>query len=104
MFCLSVVFKCDNPATFVVVVLTQILLFIICYQDTARRIARVSREAKIDIDEEEYVETFKPHMMDIVNAWCNGSSFAEICKMTDIFEGEDVVENRNNFTSSFNCM
>ena len=31
---------------------------------------------------------FKPHMMDVVHAWCNGSSFSQICKMTDIFEGE----------------
>ncbi|KAL5016577.1 hypothetical protein ScPMuIL_006166 [Solemya velum] len=59
-------------------------------QDTARRIARVSREAKIDLDEEAYVESFKPHMMDVVNAWCNGCSFAQICKMTDIFEGSVI--------------
>ncbi|KAJ8305287.1 hypothetical protein KUTeg_015832 [Tegillarca granosa] len=59
-------------------------------QDTARRIARVSREAKIDIDEEVYVESFRPHMMDIVNAWCNGSSFSQICKMTDVFEGSII--------------
>jgi ATP-dependent RNA helicase DOB1 len=60
-------------------------------QDTARRIARVSREAKIDIDEELYVESFRPHMMDIVNAWCNGCTFAQICKMTDVFEGNIFV-------------
>lgn len=59
-------------------------------QDTARRIARVSREAKIDVDEEQYVDSFKPHMMDIVNAWCNGATFAEICKMSDIFEGSII--------------
>lgn len=59
-------------------------------QDTARRIARVSREAKIDIDEELYVDSFRPHMMDIVNAWCNGCTFSEICKMTDVFEGSII--------------
>jgi ATP-dependent RNA helicase DOB1 len=57
------------------------------WQDTARRIAKVSAEAKMDIQEDDYVETFKPHMMDVVHAWCKGSSFAQICKMTDIFEG-----------------
>ncbi|KAK3089046.1 hypothetical protein FSP39_000389 [Pinctada imbricata] len=59
-------------------------------QDTARRIARVSREAKIDVDEETYVESFRPHMMDVVNAWCNGITFAQVCKMTDIFEGSII--------------
>ncbi|WAR23229.1 MTREX-like protein [Mya arenaria] len=59
-------------------------------QDTARRIARVSKEAKLEIDEENYVGSFKPEMMDIVHAWCNGSSFFEICKMTNIFEGSII--------------
>ncbi|VDI66413.1 ATP-dependent RNA helicase DOB1 [Mytilus galloprovincialis] len=59
-------------------------------QDTARRIARVSREAKIDVDEEQYVESFRPHMMDIVNAWCNGCTFGQICKMTEVFEGNII--------------
>lgn len=38
-------------------------------QDSARRIARVSVEAKMDLDEEHYVESFKPHLMDVVHAW-----------------------------------
>ncbi|KAL4230220.1 Exosome RNA helicase MTR4 [Mactra antiquata] len=59
-------------------------------QDTARRIARVSKEAKLDIDEEEYVSSFKPTMMDVVHAWCSGASFFEICKMTEIFEGSII--------------
>ncbi|XP_060568728.1 exosome RNA helicase MTR4-like [Ruditapes philippinarum] len=59
-------------------------------QDTARRIARVSKEAKLEIDEEEYVTSFKPNMMDVVHAWCSGASFFEICKMTDIFEGSII--------------
>lgn len=56
-------------------------------QDTARRIARVSAEAKIELDEETYVESFKPQMMDVVNAWASGATFGQICKMTDAFEG-----------------
>ena len=57
-------------------------------QDMAKRIATVSKEAKIEIDEEQYVQKFKPYMMDVVYSWCSGSSFLEICKMTDIFEGK----------------
>lgn len=59
-------------------------------QDTARRIARVSIEAKLEMNEEDYVSTFKPHMMDVVNAWCNGATFSQICKMTNIFEGSII--------------
>ncbi len=57
-------------------------------QDMAKRIATVSKEAKIEIDEELYVQKFKPYMMDIVFEWCKGASFLQICKMTDIFEGK----------------
>ena len=60
-------------------------------QELARRIARVSVEAKLELDEESYVGQFKPAMMDVVNAWCQGSSFAELCKMTDAFEGTVCV-------------
>ncbi|XP_064604506.1 LOW QUALITY PROTEIN: exosome RNA helicase MTR4-like [Liolophura sinensis] len=59
-------------------------------QDTARRIARVSAEAKIELDEETYVESFKPQMMDVVNAWASGVTFGQICKMTDVFEGSII--------------
>ncbi|RUS69233.1 hypothetical protein EGW08_023004 [Elysia chlorotica] len=59
-------------------------------QDTARRIARISKEAKLELDEEVYVDSFRPHLMDVVNAWCNGSTFSQICKMTDVFEGSVI--------------
>jgi ATP-dependent RNA helicase DOB1 len=56
-------------------------------QDLARRIAKVSLEAKLELEEDSYVEQFKPYMMDVVAAWCRGATFGDICKMTDIFEG-----------------
>jgi len=56
----------------------------------ARRIAKVSRDAKIKIEEDQYVETFKPFMMDVVHEWCKGASFSQICKMTDVFEGSII--------------
>jgi len=59
-------------------------------QDTARRIARISNEAKLEVDEEKYVDSFKPHMMDVVSSWCGGSTFAQICQMTDVFEGSVI--------------
>ncbi|XP_015178986.1 PREDICTED: superkiller viralicidic activity 2-like 2 [Polistes dominula] len=59
-------------------------------QDSARRIAKVSTEANLELDEDAYVEGFKPYLMDVVYAWCKGASFLQICKMTDIFEGSII--------------
>lgn len=59
-------------------------------QDFARRIAKVSIECKLELDEEAYVEKFKPTLMDVVLAWCKGASFLQLCKMTDVFEGSII--------------
>lgn len=59
-------------------------------QDAARKIATISQECKLPMEVEDYVEKFKPHMMDIVYAWCKGAKFADICKMTNIFEGSII--------------
>ncbi|RKP13641.1 rRNA-processing arch domain-containing protein [Piptocephalis cylindrospora] len=56
-------------------------------QTMARKIAKVSRECKIELDEEEYVSSFQSGLMDVVDAWVKGATFAQICRMTDIFEG-----------------
>ena len=42
-------------------------------QDSARKIARVAIEAKLELDEEKYVESFRPHLMDVVHAWSSVS-------------------------------
>ncbi|KAK9475667.1 rRNA-processing arch domain-containing protein [Lipomyces japonicus] len=56
-------------------------------KDTARKVAKVSRESKLQLNEEEYVESFKSDLMEVVYAWAKGSSFAQICKLTDVYEG-----------------
>ena len=38
-------------------------------QEAARRIARVSLESKLTIDEEEYVAHFRSELMDVVFQW-----------------------------------
>lgn len=53
-------------------------------QETARRIAKVSRESKLPLVEEEYVQSFKVELMDAVMQWCRGAKFSEVCKMTDV--------------------
>ncbi|KAF9511630.1 hypothetical protein BS47DRAFT_1372965 [Hydnum rufescens UP504] len=56
-------------------------------QEMARRIAKVSKESKLPIVEDEYVQSFKVELMDVVMQWCKGASFSDICKVTDQFEG-----------------
>eukprot|EP01090_Pellita_catalonica_P017653 TRINITY_DN5376_c0_g2_i1.p1 TRINITY_DN5376_c0_g2~~TRINITY_DN5376_c0_g2_i1.p1 ORF type:complete len:651 (+),score=104.70 TRINITY_DN5376_c0_g2_i1:451-2403(+) len=59
-------------------------------QEMARKVAMVSKECKIDVDVEGYVEKFQPSLMDVVHSWCTGAKFADICKMTNIFEGSII--------------
>ena len=54
-------------------------------QETARRIAKVSNESGIAVVEDEYVQSFKVEMMDVVLQWCKGAKFAEICKVCQGF-------------------
>lgn len=42
----------------------------------------------MEIDEDEYVDQFKPFLMDVVHEWCKGATFSKLCEMTDIFEGK----------------
>ena len=50
-------------------------------QEIARRIAKVSKESKLAIEEDDYVSSFKVELMDTVVQWCRGASFSEICKV-----------------------
>ncbi|KAJ3028956.1 UNVERIFIED_CONTAM: ATP-dependent RNA helicase mtr4 [Siphonaria sp. JEL0065] len=59
-------------------------------QQHARKIAQVSIESKIVMDEEEYVSSFRPELMEVVLAWTKGAKFSAICKMTDVFEGSII--------------
>lgn len=51
-------------------------------QEQARRIAKVTKESKIPIEEDEYVSSFKVELMDAVVQWCRGASFSDICKVS----------------------
>ena len=59
-------------------------------QESARRIAKVSIESRLSINEDEYVSSFKVELMDAVMQWCKGAKFADICKLTDVFEGSII--------------
>ena len=47
-------------------------------QARARIIAKISQESKLPVNEEEYLQTFKHQLMDVVYAWSKGASFAQI--------------------------
>jgi len=47
-------------------------------QAQARVIAKVSQESKLKVNEQEYVESFKWQLMEVVHAWAEGKGFAEI--------------------------
>ncbi|KAL4402485.1 ATP-dependent RNA helicase Mtr4 [Malassezia pachydermatis] len=59
-------------------------------QDTARHIAKVSSDAMLTVSEQEYVQSFKVELMEAVLQWCGGARFADICRMTDVFEGSII--------------
>lgn len=47
-------------------------------QSQARIVAKVSQESKLAVNEDEYVQSFHWELMEVIYAWTNGSSFAEI--------------------------
>jgi ATP-dependent RNA helicase DOB1 len=53
----------------------------------AERIGKIRGEIDQNVKVDEYVNKFKPDMMEITFEWCNGASFSDICKMTEIYEG-----------------
>jgi ATP-dependent RNA helicase DOB1 len=56
-------------------------------QTMARQIAKVSRESKLEITEDDYLQKFKYELMEVVYQWAKGATFVQICKITDVFEG-----------------
>jgi len=47
-------------------------------QRQARIVAKVSSECKLQVNEEEYLQSFKWQLMEVVHRWCAGGTFAEI--------------------------
>ncbi|KAG2452954.1 hypothetical protein HYH02_002291 [Chlamydomonas schloesseri] len=74
-------------------------------KDAARRVAKVELECKMALDcgphgggssasgpdpLDEYLSKFRPDLMEPVAAWVRGAKFAELAKMTSVFEGSLV--------------
>ncbi len=59
-------------------------------RDTARRTAKVAVECKLPMDIDEYVDSFCPDLMDAAAAWARGMRFADVLKISSVFEGSLV--------------
>ena len=59
-------------------------------QAAATRIAELSAACGLDVDVEDYVESFGASMMDIVYGWSKGAAFGVVTQETDLFEGSIV--------------
>ncbi|PSS36362.1 DExH-box ATP-dependent RNA helicase [Actinidia chinensis var. chinensis] len=60
-------------------------------QDSARRIAEIQHECKLEVNVDEYVEAaVRPFLMDVIYCWSKGAAFSDIIQMTDIFEGSII--------------
>ncbi|XP_010533964.1 PREDICTED: DExH-box ATP-dependent RNA helicase DExH9 [Tarenaya hassleriana] len=62
-------------------------LLFIQLQETARRVAKVQLDCKVQIEVESFVNSFRPDIMEVVYAWARGSKFYEIMEMAHVFEG-----------------
>jgi len=59
-------------------------------QETARKIGKVMQESKIELDVDEMVAKLNPMMMEVTFQWAKGAKFAEICAITDVYEGSII--------------
>lgn len=55
-------------------------------QQTARHIAETSQECKLDLDPDEYVESFKPFSMDITYHWSKVLTACHMCMIMVDYE------------------
>ncbi|XP_024395394.1 DExH-box ATP-dependent RNA helicase DExH9 [Physcomitrium patens] len=56
-------------------------------REVARRVGKVQVECKMAVDVEEYVNSFRPDIMELVYAWCKGAKFIDVMKLAQVFEG-----------------
>ncbi|PKU80570.1 DEAD-box ATP-dependent RNA helicase ISE2, chloroplastic [Dendrobium catenatum] len=56
-------------------------------QETARRVANVQLDCKVQMDIDSFVNSFRSDVMEAVYAWAKGSKFFEIMELSSVFEG-----------------
>jgi ATP-dependent RNA helicase DOB1 len=61
-----------------------------CYQAVlaaAKRVGDVCQQCKVELDLQKYLGTFRSSIAPVMFAWCDGRPFADVCKLTNMFEG-----------------
>jgi len=56
----------------------------------AQRVGDVCVDSLVEIDVEEYLKSFRPVMVDVVQAWASGAEFTQVCSLVEVFEGDIV--------------
>ena len=61
-------------------------------QNAARIVAKASIDAKLlkSEDEEEYLNSFNTGLVEVTFLWASGSTFADVCRITEVFEGSII--------------
>eukprot|EP01039_Chlorochromonas_danica_P005291 gene5291-5826_t len=59
-------------------------------QTIAREVAKVCIEVRLFSEEQEFVDKFQWALVDVTYAWAQGAKFADICKLTEVFEGSII--------------
>merc|ERR1712113_413071 len=53
-------------------------------------VCNIQQDAKLEVDAKKFVESFSSGLMDVTLGWSRGGSFAEIAKMTKVYEGSII--------------
>lgn len=60
-------------------------------RECARRVAVTCAECRLPVDVDQFVEAFRPDLMEAVSAWFKGAKFADVLRMAEgVFEGSLV--------------
>ena len=53
----------------------------------AKKIYHVMVDCKVTIEEDEYIGSIKEQLVEVTYEWCQGSTFGQVCKQVEAYEG-----------------
>lgn len=59
-------------------------------KDKVLAIVEVQKDAKLEVNAKQYVESFSSGLMDVALQWSKGATFGEIMKITKVYEGSII--------------
>eukprot|EP00834_Sanchytrium_tribonematis_P001187 NODE_27_length_39007_cov_1.590650.p2 type:complete len:1008 gc:universal NODE_27_length_39007_cov_1.590650:28023-31046(+) len=60
------------------------------FQEMVKTLAKESSECGLEIDISECLSPYRTELIPVAYSWSQGTSFVDICKMTDVYEGSIV--------------